>query len=159
MNRIHTDKIKMRPRIFFIAGSSLGFLGLVLAIVSSAFLISIIKLSLREGGRLANYKLEVLQSMFHWWIPFGALLSIALGVWLLHQYEFSYKKNFLLVSLGFILAVFIAGIILDVTKFNETILKRGPMSEMVKPWHMENGGMGQRSGPRDGTGREFRNPQ
>lgn len=153
MGRIHREKIKMRPRIFFIAGSILTFLGLVLSMVSSAFMISILHLSLREGGRMATYKLETLQSLFHWWIPVIAILGMVIGIWLLKYYEFSYKKNFLYVAIGLVLAVIISGFLLDLTKFNETMVKKGNMHDIVKPWQTDGSGLGKQSGPRDGTGR------
>ena len=153
MHRIAAERISMRPRAYFIAGSVLATLGLTLAFVSSTLLLSILHLSLREGGRRLEYRLETLQEMFHWWIPVLALVSLGIGVWLLRRYEFSYKQNFVYVALVFGVAVLAATSLLVVTGVHEALVQRGPMSELVKPWRDEGRGYGQQRGMRDGGGR------
>ncbi len=128
MGRIHTEQIKMRPRLYFILGSLATFVGLVMSILASVFLLSLIKLSLRGGGKMAEYKIDELLSHFSWWGPSIALVSLLLGIWLLRQYEFSYKKNFILIVIGFILAIVAASFILDMSGLNEVMLQRGPFN-------------------------------
>lgn len=128
MGRIHTEQIKMRPRWYFIIGSLVTFVGLVMSILASIFLLSFIKLSLRGGGIMAEYKMDELLSHFSWWGPSIAITSLLLGIWLLHQYEFSYKKNFILIVIGFILAIVVASFILDMSGLNEVMLQRGPFN-------------------------------
>jgi len=124
MGRIHTEQIKMRPRLYFILGSLATFVGLVMSILASVFLLSFIKLSLHGGGKMAEYKMDELLSHFSWWGPSIALASLLLGIWLLRQYEFSYKKNFILIVIGFILAIVAASFILDMSGLNEVMLQR-----------------------------------
>lgn len=126
MGRIHTEHIKMRPRWYFVLGSLATFVGLVMSILASVFLLSFIKLSLRGSGKMAEYKMDELLSHFSWWGPIIALASLLLGIWLLRQYEFSYKKNFGLITTGFVLAIAVASFILDMSGLNEVMLQHGP---------------------------------
>lgn len=64
---------------------------------------------------------------FPWWIPVVAIVGIIVSVWLLKKYDFSYKKNFPLIVVGFILSIIIAAIMIDNFGFNEKWSKRGPM--------------------------------
>lgn len=124
MGRIHSEHIKMRPRSYFVLGSLATFTGLVMSILVSVFLLSFIKLLLLSGGKMAAYKMDVLLSHFSWWGPAIALASLFLGTWLLRQYEFFCKKNFALISIGFVLAIVAASFILDMTGLNEVLLER-----------------------------------
>lgn len=146
MEQIRSRKIKMRPRSYFVFGSILAFVGLTFAFVSSAFMFSILYLSVREGGRMHQYKLETLQELFHWWIPLLAVLGVVVGVWLLQRYEFSYKMNFIWVIAGFLLAVILSSVLFVSSGAYETVLQRGPMHEFVKPWQGEGYGQGQQRG-------------
>ncbi|MBP9749370.1 MAG: hypothetical protein KBD21_01415 [Candidatus Pacebacteria bacterium] len=123
MNRIHTGRIKMRPRWFFILGSLTTFVGLVMAILASIFALSFVQLSLRGSGELAEHEMDALLSHFSWWGPIIALTSLVLGIWLLRKYEFSYKKNFVTIAIGFVFAVIVASFILDLTGLNEVMLQ------------------------------------
>jgi hypothetical protein len=136
MDRIHTEHIKMRPRWYFVLGSLATFVGLVMSILASVFLLSFIKLSLRGGGRLAEYKMDELLSHFSWWGPVIAIASLLMGIWLLRQYEFSYKKNFALIVIGFVLAIVAASFILDMSGLSEVMLQRGPFRSAFPTEHI-----------------------
>jgi len=136
MGRIHTEHIKMRPRWYFILGSLATFVGLVMAILASVFLLSFIKISLRGSGKMAEYKMDELLSHFSWWGPVIALASLLLGLWLLRQYEFSYKKNFGLIAIGFILAIIVASFVLDMSGLNEVMLQHGPFRSTFPTEHL-----------------------
>lgn len=118
----------MRPRLFFILGSLVTFTGLVMTILASIFTLSFIELSLGGGGKTAEHNMDVLLSHFSWWGPSIALASLILGIWLLRQYEFSYKKNFVFVAVGFVLAILAASFVLDKTGLNEVMLQYSPFS-------------------------------
>lgn len=135
MGRIQTEHIKMRPRWYFILGSLATFVGLVMSILASVFLLSFIKLSLRGAGKMAEYKMDMLLAHFSWWGPIIALASLLLGIWLLRQYEFSYKKNFVFIAVGFVLAIVAASFILDMTGLNEVMLQRGPFKSSFSAEH------------------------
>src|SRR3989338_8461131 len=94
MNQIRQGRIKMRPKVYFIIGSILTFLGSISAFLISIFLIGLTRFSLRtHWGRGAQYKLDQMLSDFPWWTVLLAILGLIIGIWLIRQYDFSYKKN------------------------------------------------------------------
>jgi hypothetical protein len=123
MGRIHSENIKMRPRVFFILGSCASFVGLVMSILASVFLFSFITLSLQSDGMMVGYEIDELLSHFSWWGPLGALTSLLVGIWFLRLYEFSYKRNFVLIAVGFVLAVLAASFILNSTGLNKVMFQ------------------------------------
>ena len=68
-------------------------------------------------------KLQTILSTFPWWIPVVALFGIISAVWLFKKYDFSYKKNFLLLITTFIISILLAGFLLDKFGLNEVLLK------------------------------------
>lgn len=138
MDRIHHDKIKMRPKVYFVIGSILTFIGLVLSILTSVFLIGLMRFSLRAHGPMGEYQLEELLSHFSWWGPICALLGLVIGIWLLRRYDFSYKINFKVLIIGFIAAIIVAGWVLDMTGLNDVLLHRGPTQGIMQQYLEEN---------------------
>jgi hypothetical protein len=132
MDKIHNGQIKMRPRIYFILGSILVFAGLVASSVTAIFLVSLMRFALRTHGPMGQFRLEQLLSSFSLWVPFVAILTLILGIILLRQFDFSYKKNFWFLVLGFVLAIIATGLIIDMTGLDNVWLKRGPMRGMMK---------------------------
>ena len=127
MGRIHQDKVKMRPRAYFILGSLLTLAGLVAAIVTSVFFIGLMRFFLRAHGPMGGYRLEQMLSLFPWWTPVLAVLGLAIGIWTLRRYDFSYKIDFKIITVGFIIAVIVAGMLLDMVGLNDALFHRGPM--------------------------------
>ncbi len=146
MDQIHEDKIKMRPRIYFILGSILIFVGLVSSIVVSVFLVGLIRFSLRSHGPMASYRLDQILSSFPWWAPVLAIIGLVMGIWLLRKYDFSFKVNFKLVIVVFIVAVILGGWIVDSIGLNDTLIRRGPMKGMMRQY-IENNNLQIRKGP------------
>ncbi len=132
MDEIHVNKIKMRPKIYFIMGSILTFIGLIFSTVVSIFLFGLISFVLRSHGGMASYKLDKMISNFPWWAIVLAIISLTLGIWLLHKYDFSFKVNFKLIIVGFILAVIAGGFIIDMLGLNNVLTRRGPMQGMMR---------------------------
>jgi len=84
MNQIHKGKIKMKPKLYFIIGSILTFLGSISAFVISIFLVGLVRFSLRTNwGRGAQYKLEKFLSDFPWWLIIFTIISLIIGIWLI----------------------------------------------------------------------------
>ena len=127
MKKIHQEKITMKPKIYFLIGSVLTFAGLVSSIISSIFLFSLLRFSLRARGPMAEIRLEAVLESFSWWGVVLAIVSVGLGIWLLKRYDFAYKINLWLIIVGFILAIIVAGILLDLTGLNDILFARGPM--------------------------------
>lgn len=132
MDQIHLGKVKMRPKIYFILGSVLTFTGLVSSIMISVFLVGLIRFSLRVRGPMGEYKLDQMISEFPWWTIIFTIASLVIGIWLIRQYDFSYKKELWLVVLAFILSIVIVGLIVDMLGLNDTLSRRGPMKGMMR---------------------------
>lgn len=143
MSKIDSGEIKMWPKIYFIAGSAVMFAGLVFSIITSAFFINLTRFIIRSKSPIKQFRLEQMIYSFPWWIPFIGLVSIILGIYLLKKYDFSYKKNFLVIVLSFIIAVFAAGLIMDLLGINLRLGKRGPMRRFyekykISPYQYQN---------------------
>lgn len=132
MSKIREGKIETRPKIYFILGSLLAFLGLVSSIVISVFLFGLMRFLSRTHGPLGEYRLEQLLSSFPWWAPVFAVLGLISGIWLLRRYDFSYKIDSKIVVAGFILAIITAGVLIDMTGVNDAWVRRGPMKWMMQ---------------------------
>lgn len=146
MDKIHHDKIKMRPKVYFIIGSLLTFIGFVASILTSVFLIGLLRFFFRAHGPMREYRLEQLLSDFPWWTVGVAVLGLVIGIWLLRRYDFSYKMDFKVIIIGFVLAVIVAGWVVDLIGFNDAMLHRGPMRGMMRQYLQENAlqpGLGQ----------------
>ncbi len=151
MGKIHEGKIKTRPKIYFILGSLLAFLGLVSSIVVSVFLLGLMRFLSRAHGPMGEYRLEQILLSFPWWAPVFAALGLISGIWLLRRYDFSYKIDFKIIIASFILAIISAGIFIDMTGLNDSWVRRGPMKGMMQKYLQEDGtqlnsGWGRRSG-------------
>lgn len=132
MDKINSGQIKMRPRIYFIIGSIFVIAGVVTSSLTAIFLISLMRFMLRTHGPMGQFRLEQLLSSFPLWVPIVAILALILGIMLLRQFDFSYKKNFWLLILGFLLAIFITGWVIDMSGLDNIWFKRGPMRGMIK---------------------------
>jgi len=138
MDRIHHDKIKMHSKAYFVIGSVLTFLGLASSMVVSIFLVGLIQFSLRTHGPMGEYRLNQIISSFPWWLAVIAILGLALGVWLLRRYDFSYKINFKAVVIIFVMAIIAAGWIIDMTRLSDILIRQRPGREIMKRYFQEN---------------------
>ncbi|MCR4341989.1 MAG: hypothetical protein NUW01_19095, partial [Gemmatimonadaceae bacterium] len=138
MERIRSDKIQIRPKIYFIIGSLLTFVGLVSSVVCSVFFVGLIRFSLRAHGPMGAYRLDQLLSSFPWWALVSAVAGLILGTWLIRRYDFAWKFRLGAVIAGFILAVVAGGLIVDATGLNDLLARKGPFQGMMRPY-MQNG--------------------
>jgi len=132
MEKIRNDEVKMRPRIFFVVGSILTFLGLVASIITSVFFVSLIRFSLRTHGPMGQYRLDQLLASFPWWALVVAVVGLIAGIFFLRQYTFSYRHNIWLVVSAFVFAVIFAGVIINAAGLDNAWLNRGPMRGMMR---------------------------
>ena len=126
MAKVHSGAIVMKPRWYFILGTMLMSVGLVGLSIGAIFLTNLSFFMLRQHGPMGEYRLQLMLESFSWWIPALALAGIGGGVWLLKKYDFSYKKNFGLLVLGFVLSILAAAFVIDYSGLNDT-WSRGPM--------------------------------
>jgi len=139
MSQVKTGKIAMKPKWYFAAGSLLLFSGLVSLIVGAIFLINLTIFTLRRRGPITCWKLQTMIENFPWWAPVLAVIGIILGIWLLKKYDFSYKKNFRLIVISFILAVLFAGFLIDRLGLNDYWTRREPMKRFYQRLEPRNG--------------------
>src|SRR3989344_4005823 len=132
MAQIKGGKITMHSKAYFVIGSIFLFVGLIALFILSVFLINIMFFILKAHGPMGQYRLELLISNFPWWAPLFSILGIILGIWILRKYDFSYKKNFLLLVILFIGAIVFTGWLMDATGIDNIWFKRGPMQGIMK---------------------------
>lgn len=108
--------------------------GLVGIIILSTFLVSLISFSLRTHGPLGAMRFEQLISTFPWGAVVTVIISMGLGVWLMKKYDFSYKKNFPLIVIGFVLAIILAGWLINYTGLDRVWMRKGPMREFYQKY-------------------------
>lgn len=131
MQEIEKNHIKMKPRWIFVAGSVLSFIGLAGSMFTSIFLINLIIFLVRKQGPGIG-KLNMILSSFPVWIPVVAVSAIILGAFLLSKYDFSYKKNFKLVIITFIISLLVAGYAMDKFGINEVWAEKGVMQKFYQ---------------------------
>lgn len=127
MEKIKEGKVKMKPKLYFILGTMFSIAGLAGISVSCAFLINIILFVLKRHGPMGQWRLNVIFDSFPIWIPVVAITGIVFGIWLLKKYDFSYKKNFAGIAVGFILSILIAGYMIDKMGINDVLSQKGTM--------------------------------
>jgi hypothetical protein len=132
MDKIHDNKITMRPRVYFVIGAFLTFTGLVSSVVFSVFLIGLIRFSVRAHGPMGAYRMEQILASFPWWLAVLAIVGLAVGIWLVRRYDFSYKFDFKVVIAGFVLAAIMGGLIVDIIGVNDMLVRKGPMQGMMR---------------------------
>jgi len=138
MSRIKREHITMKPRWYFIVGSLAMVLGIIGLSVVSIFFVNIIVFSLRTHGPMGAIRYQQLLSSFPWWAPMLVVIGLGFGIWMLKKYDFSYRKNFLLVILGFITAVIISGILIDYLGINKFLLRQGQMRRFYQQIQNQN---------------------
>lgn len=131
MEKIKTEEVKMKPKWLFIVGSVLAIAGLIGLTIGATFLTNLTIFLLRKRG--PGYgKLELMLEGFPLWVPILAVFAVILGIWLLKKYEFSYKKNFLLIIFIFIFSIIIAGFLIDKTGLNTVWSHKGAMGRFYQ---------------------------
>jgi len=138
MSQVKTGKISIKPKWYFAAGSLLLFSGLVSLSVGAIFLINLTIFILRKRGPITCWRLQTMIENFPLWVPVLAVIGIILGVRLLKKYDFSYKKNFKLIVISFILAVLFAGFLIDRLGLNDYWARRGSMKRFYQRFEPRN---------------------
>ena len=150
MSRIKKDHIAMKPRWYFVLGTSALVVGLVGLSIVLVFLVNLTVFSLRTHGPMGDMRYQQLLASFPWWIPLIVVVGLGLGIFLLKKYDFSYKKNFLLVILGFIAVILLSGIVADALGINTFLSRQGQMRRLYQ--QVEN----QKTFPQKGSGQGWK---
>lgn len=131
MDQIISGKIKMKPKWYFVIGTVLSFIGLIGSVIGAVFLTNITLFLLRKQGP-GSGRLDIILESLPLWIPLLAVSFMILGIWLLKKYDFSYKKNFLVVTIFLLVAIFISAQIINLSGLNEVWSTRGPLRKFYQ---------------------------
>jgi len=155
MTQVKAGEINMKPKWYFVLGSSFLFFGLVVLIVMAVFLFNLTLFILRRQGSIQLWRLEMLLSQLPLWIPVLAVLALWGGVKLLKKYDFSYKKNFLLIVTIFVLAIILAAWAMDSLGLNELWSRKEPMRRFYQHLEPNIEGRNFKNKPGWGNGEQF----
>jgi hypothetical protein len=144
MSSIKQGGVKMKSKWYFVIGSIALTSGLIGLIILSVFSVSIVSFSLRSHGPMGAIRYEQLLSNFPIGALFIAVFGIGCGVWLLRKYDFSYKKNFLAIIVGFMGAILLAGWLIDYSGLDRMWMHRGSMRPFYESYqgHIPSQGSG-----------------
>ncbi|MBW6441947.1 hypothetical protein K0B04_03550 [Patescibacteria group bacterium] len=134
MDKILSGEIKMKPKWYFVLGSILSFIGLTGSIVAAIFFTNLTLFLIRKRGPGTGRIITMLDA-FPIWIPIIAVGFFVLGIWLLKKYDFSYRKNFLIIILTLFTAIFISAQIINLLGLNDIWSQRGPMRRLYPRDH------------------------
>jgi len=137
MAKVISGEVKMKPKLYFLVGSTLSFVGLIGLLIGAVFFTNLTFFLLRKQGP-GTWRLVQMLESFPLWIPLLALLLVILGIWMLKKYDFSYKRNILVLALTLIIAVILSAQIIDALGLNESWSKRGPMRRFYLNCHKPN---------------------
>jgi len=126
MDKVLSGEVKMKPKWYFVLGSLASFVGLVGMIIGAIFLTNLTFFFIKKQGP-GTGRINMMLESFPLWVPILAVAFIILGIWMLKKYDFSYKKNFVVVAIVVVIAIILSALIIDLLGLNEQWAKRGPM--------------------------------
>jgi len=132
MSKVRSNEISMKPKWHFLLGSVLLIAGLAASTVAAIFLTNLTLFLLRQHGPMGQWRLQMMLESFPVWVPLIALVGMVIGILLLKNYDFSYKKNFGLLILGFIASVILAALILSYLNLDKMWYRNGPMRRLYQ---------------------------
>lgn len=154
MASIKEGKLTMRSKWYFALGSVALAIGIIGLVIFSVFSVSLVSFSLRSHGPMGAIRYKQLLSTFPVEALFAAIVGIGCGIWLLRKYDFSYKKNFVAVTLGFMGAILAAGWLIDYSGLDRLWMHRKPMRPLYESSQGKNTpSQGYRMHVPDGAGR------
>lgn len=133
MGKIKSGEIKIKPKWYFIIGSFASIIGLVGTALVTIFFTNLFLFTLRTNS-YRGYRLEKIILNFPWWALLIAVLGFVLGIYFLKKYDFSYKKNFVIIIVSIILSIFIAGWLFNVMGVNEVFIRKGMMKNIYRKY-------------------------
>jgi len=84
----------------FCGGFRSYVLGVFATMVATSFLINLTIFLIKKQG--PGYgRITMMFESLPIWIPFLAILGVGIGIIILRKYDFSYKKNFVAIIIGF----------------------------------------------------------
>ncbi len=125
MGSIEKDEVKMRSKTFFKVMKALTEIGIVALALLVIFLINLSFYLPRKGLGLGLgiNRWNHIFSVIPWWIVILGVAGIGLLVWIIYRYTGAYKKRLAWIIGIVSLVIVIAGFLLSVSNFNETVGK------------------------------------
>ena len=127
MDQIHQEKIKMKPKYYFILGSIMTGIGLISAVILTILSTSLLVFLIRAKGPGASFRLNLMLDNFPVWILVTAVVGLLMGFWLLKKYDFSYKFSYKKVIGIFLVVLIISMLLIDALGLTKLFMQRGPM--------------------------------
>ncbi len=121
MKSIEKNEIKMRSKNFFRLMKALIEIGIVTLALLAIFLINLSFYLPRKGWGLCNNRLDRIIGVIPWWIVILGVAGIAVLIWIIYRYTGAYKKRLVWIIGVVSLIILIAGFLLSVSNFNETV--------------------------------------
>lgn len=119
MEKIEKGEIKMKSKWYFILGSLILFVGAVATTTFSIFFLNFLFFLMRKHyGPMYQYRLQMMIFQFPWWLLIFAILGLLMGIRLLREYDFSYKKNFFYIVFGYLFVVIVSAFLIDYLNLN-----------------------------------------
>ncbi len=137
MDKVKTGQITMKPKWYFVLGSTFMGLGVLGMSIGAIFLFNVSFFLLRQHGPMGEWRLQAMLESFPWWIPILAIVGSVIGVRLLKKYDFSYKQNFSLIVVGFIGILILAAFIINATGINDAWSRKGPMRGLYQRYQID----------------------
>lgn len=134
MAQIKDGHTKMKPKWYFALGSLSMIIGLVSLFILSTFFVSLVTFSIRSHGPMADIRLQNLLALFPWWALITAVIGLGLACLMLKTYDLSYKKNFIMITAGFILGAIVIGWLVDYSGLDNAWIERAPAAKIYKPY-------------------------
>jgi hypothetical protein len=88
---------------------------------------------------MLQWRLDLIFNSFPLWIPLLAVLAVVVSIKLLKKYDFSYKTNFVFLTISFVLAIFASGWLIDALGFNEIWSQTRPMRHFYQRLELNDG--------------------
>lgn len=132
MSKVNSGQITMKSKWYFMIGSLMSVVGLISLSIGAIFLTNLTIFLLKKHGPMGQVRLEAMLNSIPLWIPILAIVGIVLGIVALRRYDFSYKKNFSIIVIVFVLSIIAAGFVIDYLGINDTWGKRGPMQGLYQ---------------------------
>jgi hypothetical protein len=138
MTKVKSDEIMMKPHWYFAIGSILTFIGFIAFTAGAIYLTNLMLFLLRKHGPMGQFRLEQILNSFPLWIPIFIFIGIVGGIFFLKKYDFSYKKNFWIIIIGFFISIILAAFLIDYLGLNDTWSRQGPMKGFYRQIQNQN---------------------
>lgn len=135
VKKIKTEKVKMKPKAYFILGSVLLGFGVAGALLFSIIFTNRAFFRMRVFGPFGNLAfgkagIGPFLSTFPFISLVLALIGIGGGLYLLRRYEFSYKRGLISLLIGVAALVVTIGFVLDQVGFGERVRSYQPLTQL-----------------------------